>query len=86
MNVCSFKTHPYYYPNQDLPHGGEGFLCFDIEDCERCGRRVRAPNAFTICEGEEFLISLGIKRKKPPSDELEYCEALDKLVCSGCWM
>jgi len=79
--------HPYFYPNVNLPHGGNvGCVNFDIETCEQCGQEVQAPNAFNLHEPEGRLFSFGLIKKKPPTDELGYCEALGKSVCSSCWI
>ena len=86
LTVTQITLHPYYYPNEDLPGGGQGFINFDEDHCEQCGRKVDAPNAFTIVEPESKLIALGLIKKKPTQIENGYCDALDGAVCPSCWI
>ncbi len=61
---------------------------FSIETCDKCGCQVEAANAITYGETRERLLSLGMVEVQP-ADRLEesgYCDALEMVVCPGCYV
>ena len=78
--MAGFMGLTHYCTNNPNSHLG-----FELGKCETCGGDVQEANAVNLCEPENRMASLGLKKWEGvvPAEQF-YNEDTDMCVCENC--
>ncbi|MDP7196167.1 MAG: hypothetical protein QF864_08245 [SAR202 cluster bacterium] len=62
-----------------------GYHCFDIDECEKCGKTIEAANSVSCGNAKRILLEMGLKFREKKLQEGYFHAGYDQVWCEDCF-